>query len=53
MSLFADVVLNPTYPASEIEREKKITIDRITQQMNDPNGIANRVRNMVVLADHP
>jgi zinc protease len=54
MTLFADVVLNPTYPASEIEREKKITLDNITQQMNDPNGIANRVRNMVVFgADHP
>jgi zinc protease len=54
MTIFADVVLNPTFPASDIEREKKITIDAIAQQLNDPNGIASRVRNMVAFgAEHP
>jgi zinc protease len=54
MAIFADVVRNPTYPASEIERQKKITIDSIAQQLNDPNSIGSRVQNMVVFgADHP
>jgi zinc protease len=54
MAIFADVARNPSYPATEIDREKKITIDAIAQQLNDPNGIANRVRNMIVFgADHP
>jgi zinc protease len=54
IAIFADVVRNPSYPASEIEREKKITLDAIAQQLNDPNGIANRVRNMVIFgAEHP
>ncbi len=54
MGIFADVVRNPVYPASEIEREKKITIDAIAQQLNDPNGIANRVRNIILFGEnHP
>ena len=54
VAVFADVVRNPTYPASEIEREKKITIDAIAQQLNDPNGIASRVRNIVLFGEsHP
>ena len=54
MGIFADVARNPTFPASEIDREKKIALDEIAQQMNDPNGIANRVRNMVVFGEnHP
>ncbi|HEX6732599.1 MAG TPA: pitrilysin family protein, partial [Pyrinomonadaceae bacterium] len=54
LTLFADVARNPTYPEAEVEREKKITIDAIAQQLNNPNSIATRVRNMVMFgADHP
>jgi zinc protease len=54
VALFADVVRNPTYPAAEIDREKKITIDNIAQELNDPNGIANRVRNLILFGEnHP
>jgi zinc protease len=54
LPIFADVVRNPTYPVPEIEREKKITLDAIAQQLSNPNGIANRVRNMIAFgASHP
>jgi len=54
LPIFADVVRNPTYPAAEIEREKKITLDAIAQQLSNPNGIANRVSNMIAFgASHP
>ena len=54
LAIFADVVRNPTYPAAEIEREKKITLDAIAQQLNNPNAIANRVRNIVMFGlTHP
>ena len=54
LAIFADVTRNPTYPQAEIDREKKITLDAIAQQLNDPNAIANRVRNLVMFgANHP
>jgi zinc protease len=54
LPIFADVVRNPTYPAAEIEREKKITLDAIAQQLSNPNGIAQRILNMVAFgAGHP
>ncbi len=53
-AIFSDIARSPAYAAAELEREKKITLDAITQELNDPNQVANRVRNIVIFgADHP
>jgi len=54
MAIFGDVVRNPSFPQSEVDREKKRLLDGLAQQANNPNGIASRVRPMIVFgADHP
>ena len=54
LSLLSDVVQNATFPASEIEREKKRQIDSLRQQENNSGAIASRVRNILAFGpDHP
>ncbi len=54
MSVFADVILNPIFPAAEVDREKKIHLDNLAQESNDPNTLARRIGNMLVFGtDHP
>jgi zinc protease len=54
LAVFADVALNPSFPANEFEREKKITLDNLAQQANNPGAVANRVAAMLAFGpDHP
>ncbi len=54
VGVMADVVVNPSFPASEFDREKKLALDNLTQTANNPNAVANRVANMIAFgADHP
>ena len=54
MGVMADVVQNPSFPATEFDREKKLTLDNLAQAANNPNSIANRVAMMVAFGgDHP
>ncbi len=54
VTLLADVVRNPTFPAEEVEREKKTHLDALAQQARNANAIAARVRPILVFgADHP
>ena len=43
LELFADVVLNPTFPAAEFKREQKLQIDDIQQEENEPIAMGLRV----------
>jgi zinc protease len=53
-AILADVVLQPSFPESEFEREKKLTLDGLGQQANNPNAVANRVSFMLAFGlDHP
>ena len=53
LSLFADVILNPTFPDSDFEREKKLLLARIEQEKAQPFGIALRVMPTLVYGkDH-
>ncbi len=52
--IFADVVRNPVFPESEVDREKKRRLDALAQDANNPNAIARRVGQMLAFgADHP
>ncbi len=43
LALFADVILNPAFPAADFEREKKLLLARIEQEKAQPFPIAERV----------
>ncbi|MCW5958858.1 MAG: insulinase family protein [Pyrinomonadaceae bacterium] len=54
MTVMSDVVLNPSFPAEEFEREKKQMLDGLAQAANNPNQIANRAAFMLAFGkDHP
>lgn len=54
MLLFADVVRNPVFPEAEVAREKKIHLDRLTQEANNPNALSARIGNMLLFGPgHP
>ena len=54
MGIFADVVRNATFPASEFDREKKRHLDGLAQQSNNPNAVAARIRPMIMFGrNHP
>ena len=54
VEILADVTRHPAFPAAEFEREKKLTLDTLAQQANNPNAVANRVSFMLGFGlDHP
>ncbi|MGB7070214.1 MAG: pitrilysin family protein [Pyrinomonadaceae bacterium] len=54
MEIMADVALNPTFPAIEFEREKKLALDGLAQAASNPNAVAQRVAFMAAFGpDHP
>jgi zinc protease len=53
-TIFADVVQHPSFPASEVEREKKRQIDDLLQGEKDPGTVAARLRGILAFGvDHP
>ncbi|MFN8007590.1 MAG: pitrilysin family protein [Terriglobia bacterium] len=42
MELMADIVLNPSFPDSELERQRKQRLDSILQERNSPPAIARK-----------
>jgi len=54
MGIFADVVRNPTFPQTELDREKKQRLDALSQEAQDANAIASRLGPMLAFGpDHP
>jgi len=43
LDLFADVILNPTFPEADFKREQKLQLDAIEQEQKDPIQMALRV----------
>jgi zinc protease len=54
LDILSDIVLNPTFPASEIEREKKRREDSLAQASRNGNAISQRIRPMLAFGrEHP
>lgn len=54
MEVMADIVQNPSFPAEDFDREKKLALDGLAQAANNPNSIANRVSGMIAFgSEHP
>jgi zinc protease len=54
VDVMADVILNPTFPQSEFDRERKLHLDALAQDARNANALASRVRPMLLFgANHP
>jgi len=51
--ILADLVRNASYPAEELERERKRTIDGLKVALKDPGALAGMVGNRVFYGDAP
>jgi zinc protease len=50
----ADVILNPTFPQTEFDRERKLQLDSLAQAARNANALASRIRPMLLFGpDHP
>lgn len=47
IELMADVLLNPTFPAEELEKVKTQTISGLASAKNEPNAISSNVANVL------
>jgi predicted Zn-dependent peptidase len=54
LQLMSDVVLNPAFPETELNRIKRETISGLASQKDDPNAVAGVVGNVVLYGvNHP
>lgn len=51
--IFSDVLLNPTFPDSEIERNRELVKGFLRQSEEDPSYLAQRAFERAVYGDHP
>ena len=52
-SLLADVTLNPTFPAQELERTRLQTVNSLTASLARPATIADAAMSRLVYGAHP
>jgi predicted Zn-dependent peptidase len=53
LALFADVVLNPSFPPEEIEREREQRLAALEALKEEPSALASTVFNREVYGGHP
>lgn len=53
LELLADVVLRPSFPAEEVERWRKQTLNGLQVQLQDPEYLAEAVFERALFGDHP
>lgn len=53
LELYADVIMNPVFPATEVESLRGRSLIGLRQQRANPNAVSNVVYNKVLYGDHP
>jgi zinc protease len=54
LAILSDVARNPSFPAPEFDREKKLALDALAQIANTPAAVASRTAFMLAFGlDHP
>ena len=54
VAILSDIVLQPAFRTAEFEREKRLHLDSLAQESNNPNAVASRLRSMLALGStHP
>jgi predicted Zn-dependent peptidase len=47
LTLMADVVLNPTFPAEELEKSRKQQLSNLANEKTDPNAMSDKIGNVM------
>ena len=53
LDIYADVIMNPSFPQAEIESLRGRSLIGLRQQRANPNAVSNVVYNRVLYGDHP
>jgi len=53
LDIYADVIMNPSFPQAEIESLRGRSLIGLRQQRANPNAVSNVVYNKVLYGDHP
>jgi len=54
LNIYADVLLHPTFPEDELQRQRNMAVGRLFQIRNDPLSLANMAVDQVLYGyDHP
>ncbi|HUR97556.1 MAG TPA: pitrilysin family protein [Pyrinomonadaceae bacterium] len=53
LEIYADVIMNPAFPATELESQRARSLIGLRQQRANPNAVSNIVYNKVLYGDHP
>ncbi len=53
LDIYADVMVNSSFPETELETARRQTLVGFTQRKSDPNAVANLVYNKLLYGNHP
>jgi len=53
LEIFADLVMNPTFPDDKVEMKRKTMLEDIRRKNDEPNAVARREFSKLVYAGHP
>ncbi len=53
LELHADMLLNPQIPRKELEKERKVVLEEISKNENDPDRLLYRNLNNLLYSEHP
>jgi zinc protease len=53
LEIYSDVIVNPAFPATELESQRARSLIGLRQQRANPNIVSNIVYNRVLYGDHP
>ncbi|MEO6333581.1 MAG: pitrilysin family protein [Pyrinomonadaceae bacterium] len=53
LEIFSDVILNPAFPATELESQRARSLIGLRQQRANANAVSNIVYNKVLYGEHP
>ena len=53
LDLFSDIILHPTFPQDELERERKQRLATLESMKEDPATVASTVFTATIFGDHP
>ena len=54
MNIMQDILMNPSFPADELEKLKKLQISNLASAKDDPGTIVTNIRNLIFYGkDHP
>ena len=53
LGLFSDALLNPAFPADQLEREQRKALSQLTAEKQEPEALAGKLTGKVIFGGHP